>query len=199
MTTHEHTASRIVLPILCTFLFITCNIFEPREAEPPTQSGYQYQPRTFPANVIFNLQNAIREKDPVGYIACFSDSTRNQAPYVFVPSADAANLYGAVLRNWTYQQELSYFQNLISKTRQPQGFSFLSLTPKDSSGTTSRIYGFDYVLTFEHTDTAFTQTARGSLQFTLTETNSEWTISRWVDLKTEPELTWSSFKGRFSN
>ncbi len=188
-----------VLPVLGGLLFLTCNIFEPREAEPPSQSGFQYQPRTFPANVLLNLQNAISQKDPVGYIACFSDSTRGQMPYAFIPSADAADQYGAVLRNWTYQQELSYFQNLVAKSRLPQGFSNLTLIPKDSSGTTSRTYGFDYTLTFEHTDTAFTQTARGSLQFTLTETNSEWTISRWVDLKTRPELTWSSFKGRFSN
>ncbi len=184
-----------------TVLVAACNIFEPREAEPPSQSGFQYLPRTFPSNVILNLRRSIEQKDPVGYIACFSDSTRSQPAFIFIPSADAADVYASVLRNWTYAQEESYFRNLVSRSRQPLGFANLTLIPKDStvSGDNSRTYGYDYTLVFEHTEPGFTQQGRGSLQFTLSEVNSEWTISRWVDLKTTNDLTWSSFKGKFSN
>lgn len=187
----------------CYWLLMTCgcNLFETREAEPPSQSGFQYLPGTFPANVVFNLQNAVGQKDVAGYIACFTDSTRSHTNFSFVPSADAADIYGTVLRNWSYQQEQSYFQNLVAKRKQPQGFSNLTLVAKDSiaTGNQSMTYSFDYTFTFEHTEPGFTQTARGRLQFVLVNDNSQWTISRWVDLKTTNDLTWSSFKGKFSN
>ncbi len=178
-----------------------CNLFEPREAEPPSQSGFQYLPRTFPANVVFNLQNAVGQKDVAGYIACFTDSTRSSSSFSFIPSADAADIYGTVLRNWSYQQEQSYFQTLVAKRKQPQSYSNLTLITRDSiaSGNESMTYSCDYTLTFEHTEPNFTQTTRGTLQFTLVNDNSHWSIARWIDLKTTGDLTWSSFKGKFSN
>jgi hypothetical protein len=193
----------VAVSLLCcaAVLYAGCGLFEPREAEPPSQSGFQYLPRTLAANVLFNLQKAIEQKDVAGYIACFTDSLRSRYTFTFIPSADAAEIYGAILRNWTYQQEQDYFQNLVAKRRQPVGISRLDLVPKDSvvSGNDMRTYSFDYVFTFEHTEPGFTQSAAGTLQFTLVNDNSEWTISRWVDLKTTPGLTWSSFKGKFSN
>jgi hypothetical protein len=182
------------------FCFTGCSLFEPREAEPPTQSGVQYEQQTFPLAVISNLQKAIAQKDDVHYIACFTNPARNARGYTFVPSADAVDVYASVLRNWSYDQELMYFRNLKAKARQPNGFSSLTLTPKDSViATDSREYGYDYDLRFEHTDPTFTQTVRGTLRFTLINDNSEWTITRWVDLKTTTDLTWSSLKGKFSN
>ncbi len=178
-----------------------CSLFEPREAEPPTQSGAQYEQQTLPHAVISNLQKAIAQKDDLHYIACFTNPARNQRGFTFVPSADAADVYASVLRNWTHDQELMYFRNLKAKARQPNGFSNLTLVSKPDSviTTDSREYGYDYTLTFEHTDTTFTTTVRGALRFSLINDNSEWTISRWVDLKTTNDLTWSSLKGKFSN
>jgi hypothetical protein len=188
--------------LLCTPLALeSCNLFEPREAEPPSQSGFQYLPRTFPANVVLNLQNSIGQQDVAAYMACITDSTRSSHTFRFVPSADAADVYAAVLRNWSYRQEQAYFQELVAKRKQPQSFSSLTLIPKDSTvtGNDSRTYSYDYTLIFEHTEPNFPQMVRGSLQFTLVNDNSEWTISRWVDLKTTNDLTWSSLKGKFSN
>ncbi|HXG01130.1 MAG TPA: hypothetical protein VNL69_10090 [Bacteroidota bacterium] len=193
--------SKVLIPVAAAVVLGACNLFEPREAEPPSQSGFQYLPRTFPSNVILNLQNAVEQKDVAGYVACLTDSTRSRYNYTFVPSADAAEIYGTVLRNWTLQHEQEYFQNLVAKRRQPVSISRLDLMPIDSviSGNDTRTYSYDYTFTFEHTEPGFTSIARGSVQFTLVNDNSEWTISRWVDLKTTSSLTWSSFKGKFSN
>ena len=187
--------------LLCAGLLLQqCNIFEPRDAEPPSQSGFQYLPRTFPSNVILNLQNAIGQKDVAGYIACFTDSTRSSSSFSFIPSADAADVYAAVLRNWSYQQEEAYFRKLVAAGRLPQGFSSLTLIPKDSLATgNERTYRFDYTLVFQHNVPEFTETVRGTAQFTIVNDNSDWTISQWVDLKTTTSLTWSSLKGKFSN
>lgn len=191
----------IVSGLLCAgFLFQRCNLFEPRDAEPPSQSGFQYLPRTFPSNVVLNLQNAVGQKDVAGYIACFTDSTRSGASFTFVPSADAADVYASVLRNWTYQQEEAYFRNLVAARKMPQGFSNLTLIPKDSlASQNERTYRYDYTLVFEHNVPGFTETVRGTAQFTIVNVNSDWTIAQWVDLKTTTSLTWSSLKGKFSN
>ncbi len=187
------------LCVLCGFLILqSCNVFEPREAEPPSQSGVQYDQQTFPASVISNLQKAVAEKNEVRYIACFTNPSRSARTFTFIPSADAAETYGIVLRNWSYDQEQRYFRNLRAK--KPEGYSNLFLIKRDSVITSdSRTYNYGYTLTFEHNVPGFPQTAKGSLQFTLVNDHSEWTISRWVDLKTDTALTWSSFKGKFSD
>ena len=187
--------------ILFPFILAGCNLFEPREAEQPSQSGVQYEQQTFPHAVITNLQKAIAQKDEAHYMACFTNPARSQHGFTFIPSADAADVYASVLRNWTYELELSYFRELAAqaKSKQPVGFSDLSLTAKDSLiASDTRTYSYDYTLRFEHSTPAFPQTVRGSLQFVLMSENSQWTISRWVDLKTRDDLTWSSFKGKFS-
>lgn len=186
--------SFLILLIAAVACSPSCNIFETRDPEPPTQSGFQYLPRTFPSNVIYNLEVAVAQKDVAGYMACIA-----QQGFVFTPSARAAVTYAPVLNNWTYQQEQSYFENLVAR-RKPQSFSSLRITPTDSviSGDT-RTYGCAYTFTFEHTDTSFTQGVSGNLQFTLLNMNSQWTITEWLDIESTSELTWSSFKGRFSN
>jgi hypothetical protein len=197
----KSTGGTIVLLLAVTALGIApaCNIFETRTPESPSQSGFQYLPRTFPGNVILNLRTAVGQKDVAGYMACISSPTNSQQTFTFVPSADAAEIYAAVLRDWTYQQEQAYFENLVARRRQPQSFSNLAMFPKDSVvGSDTRTYSYDYILTFEHTEPSFTQAVRGSVQLTLVNENSQWTISHWVDLKTTNELTWSSFKGKFS-
>lgn len=62
------------------------------------------------------------------------------------------------------------------------------------------VYNYDYILTFEHTEAGFPTTARGNLQFSLgTDNNNFWSIYWWSDFKTTNDITWSVFKGKFSN
>ncbi len=186
--------------LIVSLLAASCGLFEPRDPEDPSQSSLNFKPPTDPSIVISNLQSAIEQKNAANYISCFGDETKGQAPFVFIPSPEAAALYAAVLDNWTLDDEQSYFLNLIARGG-TQAFASLSLTAKGSTvSADSVVYGYDYILVFEHSETGFPKTARGTLQFTLRVTQSNiWTIQRWMDFSTTGEVSWSHFKGKFSN
>ena len=205
-TTKQHVHSaRQTLGALCIPLALfcaSCSLFEPREAEPPTQSGANYLPRTDALNVIENLKIAITRQDPVGYITCFSDSTRTGNSYRFIPSPAAQSAYGLFWDNWTYDSERAYFQNLVAK-KQETGFALLQFgqTPVSrDNGDGTWTYSNSYDFTFQHTDTLFAKNAEGILVFTLTRVNSEWSITRWEDGESVArDTTWSVFKWKFGN
>jgi len=177
-----------------------CGLFEPRDPEEPSQSSLNFKPPTEPSIVIANLQSAIEQKNAANYTNCFADPIKGHAPFVFTPSPEAAGLYTAALESWTLGDEQAYFENLIARSS-AQAFSSLSLTATGSTvSADSVVYGYDYTFVFEHGDPGFPKTARGTLQFTLRASQSKfWMIQRWVDFKTTNDISWSHFKGRFSN
>ena len=177
-----------------------CGLFGPRDPEAPNQSSLNYNPPTEPAVVIANLQSAIEQRNQANYVSCFSDASRGAQLFVFIPAADAAAHYGGALGDWTLDDERAYFQNLIARSGQ-QAYASLTLTLKTTTVTSdSVVSAYDYTLVFEHNDASFSRTARGSLQFTFREDASNfWAIQRWVDFKTTTEVSWSDFKGKFSN
>lgn len=181
---------------LCVMIALAtsgCSLFEPRDPQPPSQSGSSFVPPTSPDIVISNLQSSIAQKNAQNYIRCFSD------PFRFVPSTEAAAQYPGVLNSWTRSQEYDYMVNLISRAI-PNGVSSLLLTQTASIVTAdSVIYNYDYVFTFQHTEASFPPMARGNLQFAIGVDNSNWSIYRWSDFKTTADISWSSFKGKFSN
>jgi hypothetical protein len=199
MSKNRRPAWPSILTLLSIFL-AACGIFEPRTPEEPTQSGLNYRPATSPEIVITNLQNAVDQKNADNYASCFTDPGKGLRPFVFIPSADGAAQYPYVMQTWNYRQEDSYFRNLVART--PSGaFSSLTLQLDNSViGSDSVLYTFRYTLVFEHTETGFPRTAKGTLQFTLSPDPSNiWYIHRWVDFQTEAATSWSVFKGKFSN
>jgi stringent starvation protein B len=190
----------ILVVFLAAALAGGCGLFEPRDPEEPNQSSLNFRPPTDPDIVITNLRSAIEQKSVANYTACFADASRGAPPFVFIPSADAAAIYGATLGSWTLQEEQEYFQNIIARSNQ-QANATLALTLKTTTvSSDSVVSAYDYVLVFEHNDTGFPKTARGSLQLTLREDASNfWMIQRWVDFKTTDDISWSHFKGRFSD
>lgn len=208
-TVHRPLVARALLKgiLLCAGVVIGagglasgCGLFQPRDPEDPSQSSLNYLPPTDPSIVMANLQSAIEQKSVANYVACFADASRGAAPFAFTPSADAAAAFGSTLMSWTIREEQAYFQNLISRSSQ-SAYAAVSLTLKSTTVTSdSVISAYDYVLVFEHNDTGFPTTARGSLQFTMRQDASNfWMIQRWVDFKTTTDISWSHFKGKFSN
>lgn len=182
-----------LLPVLA----LRCSLFEPREPEPPTESGLDFKPQTIASNVILNLQTAIVKKDVANYARCFADPASGSLEYTFTPTTAALARYSA-LASWGFAEEETYFQNLVAKAI-PNGFTNLTFIARDSLVTTDSVtYNFDYTLIFEHTEADFPSTASGNLQFTVAQENSNWAITRWIDFSSS-DVSWSSFKGRFSN
>jgi len=180
---------------------LSCGLFEPRQAEAPTQPGLDFQPALDPASVISNLIAAVGQKSETNYIRCFTDPTTSTRTFTFTPSSEGVAVYGSIFANWGRSEELNYFRNLHARSG-PTAYSNLQLTEKSAPSITadSVVYYYDYVFQFEHSDKTFPTTAQGSLIFTVVPDNSGlWAIYRWVDLKTTSAISWSMFKGKFSS
>ncbi len=189
------------LPILPALLFLAgCGLFEPRDPENPAASRLDFLPPTEPSIVIDNLQSAIDQKNIANYTACFSDPASGGRTFVFIPSAEASAQYGLAFASWGIAQEQAYFQNLIARSA-TNAYAGLLLTQKSQLVTAdSVIYSYDYTFTFEHSEAGFPRTAQGNLQFALApDPANRWSIYRWIDFKTGTDITWSMFKGKFSN
>lgn len=194
----------LILGMVVSATLTSCALFEPREPEPPSQSGSNFEPPYSAETVISNLKNAIAAKNLDNYIACFSDPLRTQRVYTFVPSAPAWAQYSGELSSWDREKERAYMQNLISRTSS-NAFSSLLLVPKSFQITSdSVVHNYEYTFTFHHDGRVISDsTARGELWFTLGQDNSGlWSIYRWIDYPLTPTstiITWSSFKGGFSS
>jgi len=177
-----------------------CGLFEPRPAENPTVAGGQFRPATEPLIVIANLEQAIDQKNVANYIQCFSDPITGPQPFTFLPSSEGTAQYSVVFLTWTTTEEQAYFQNMSVRTTSTSA-SNLALRERSFllSGD-SALAEYDYTLIFEHTAAGFPKIAQGNLQFALARNNSNiWSIYRWADFKTTNDVTWSLFKGKFSN
>ncbi len=182
------------------FLWSGCNLFAPRDPEDPAGSRLDFLPPTEPSIVVDNLQSAIDQKSVANYTACFSDAAAGGKAFVFIPSAEASAQYGLALAAWGTAQEQAYFQNLIARSP-ANAYAGLQLTQKSQLVTAdSVIYSYDYTFTFEHSEPGFPKVAQGNLQFALApDASNRWSIYRWIDFKTGSDITWSMFKGKFSN
>jgi len=191
-----------LLSVLCLLNFASCGLFQTRTPEAPTQPSDAYVPPTDPDALIQNLEGAIAERNSVNYQRCFPDPSHAKQPYVFIPSANAAATYAGVFAHWTIDDERQYFQNLVARTAgKPTAFSNLVLAHKSVilSGD-STVVSYDYTFTFEHNDPSFPTVATGTMQLVLGPDNTNtWVIYRWTDYKTTGDVTWSHFKGKFSD
>jgi hypothetical protein len=196
----EGGAFLLLLATVLAVLEAGCGLFEPRTPEAPTQSSETFLPPTDPLIVISNLQSAIEQKSVLNYVQCLADPQAGIHTFSFVPSSEGTALYASLFRNWTTTEEQAYFQNLTTRTT-PASISKLDLTEKTRSlAADSALLEYDYTLTFENTVTGFPSRASGDLQFALQRSSSNfWTIYRWTDFKTTNDITWSLFKGKFSN
>ena len=177
-----------------------CGLFEPRTPQAPTQSSQTFLPPTDPFTVVSNLQNAVAQKSVPNYIQCLADPSTGGHAFVFIPSSEGTALYASLFRSWSTPEEQAYFQNLTTRTT-PASLSQLDLTQKSQSlAADSALLEYDYTLTFENTVSGFPSRASGDVQFALQRSASNfWTIYRWADFKTTNDITWSLFKGKFSN
>jgi hypothetical protein len=202
VTTIRPAPPSALVPVLAALLLAGgCGLFEPRNAADPTEPGQDFQPVPDAQTVVANLQSAVSQKSETNYMRCFADPATTPRPFTFVPSAEGVSQYGSLLTSWTRAEELNYFRNLKSRSS-GSGFSDLQVSAPRTTiiSADSVVYTCDYVFTFEHNDPNFPKSARGTLTFTLgPDNNGQWMIFRWIDFSAGNGITWSMFKGKFSN
>jgi hypothetical protein len=178
---------------------LSCNVFEPRDAEPPTQSGVQYLPFTDPSYVIYNLQTAIANTDVPAYMRCFADSQATGRVFIFNPSGSASLQFPTP---WSLVREQEHFAELVSHKIAGGSTGFFPTFSADSSRGIPKIYNCAYTFVFQNDNSALNKPAIGKLRFELApDNNGNWTIYLWSDFvdpaRTGTSPTWTSYKEKF--
>lgn len=177
-----------------------CDVFQPRDPEPPSQSSSNYLPPTEPPIVFTNMVNAFRDLNSVNYIRSFSDTASSGRSFQFEPNPQSRLRYGGVFLNWTKQSEQQYFENI--RSRLASGTSpvlvFESLSAQSIQSDSAQ-YEATYRFTVPHTQQNIPTEARGRAQFfMLADKSRNWVIWRWVDIQiNQNTFSWSDFKGEF--
>ncbi len=183
--------------IIVATLVCSCNMFEPRDAEDPTVQKSDYKPPTDPDIVIENLISAVKEKNSINYTQCLGGPNLG---FSFTPAAESKSNFLSIYVDWDVNSEKAYFENLIIQTAKDSPAKLSLNNPIRQSSSDSVIYNANYTFSFQHSANGIPQISVGNLQFTIKrDKNNNWYITRWIDLKTANQFSWSDMKARFSN
>ena len=188
------TFSKIFL-ISFLLIFQSCELFESREPESPTQTKSSYRVPVEPTDVIENLKNSFRDKNSNDYRKNFSSGSplvdRN---FFFLPSSNVVTIFPV---DWTIAEEFQYFNNLV--IRVPSAIPIqLTLTDEEYElQADSSIYSAKYSISVPVLNSA-PVIYEGNIRFIMTtDINSAWVIYYWEDLAIQGFKSWSELKLEF--
>ncbi len=196
---------KICVPLLIIFALVSsCDIFSTRNPEAPDTERSSFQPPTSANIVINNFVNAVEEKNPENYSACFPELSDEDLFFEFVPSSEANSRFPELFSDWNSQTERSYFISLTSGLGE-DAVSELKLNDDrfEILMPDSAVYVADYYFYVEHSQTSISKEFAGTMQLTLApDDNQLWSVRRWIDAVNPEdtiETTWSILKANFSN
>ena len=167
----------------------SCDLFQTREPQPPTQSSSTHEPPSSPESVMRNFRYAVIEYNVDNYVSCFSDTSLRQ--FVFVPSN-----YYSVFNQWNVESERQYFLNLGSPPAITPPTLTLAIQDSSFSSDTAR-YSANYKLFFPHHRTDVAQNVEGNMQlYFIRDGQGLWSVYRWEDSRTTSDSTWSYLKAK---
>lgn len=175
--------------ILSVFL-ASCDLFQTRDPEEPSQSSSKFTPPGSPEIVLENFETAVEDANVDNYMRCITDSSTSGRMFTFLASADFQGFFGS----WNRSDERQYFLRLGKPSA---AFPALTLTPTQAAdrAADSVIYYLEYTLFFPHGKPGVSQFARGNMQlFVGKDFRGEWSIYRWIDFRTLTDSTWSYLK-----
>jgi hypothetical protein len=181
-------------------LLASCDIFETRTPEKPSQGGSTFVPATSPDQVLANLKNAIAERNTQNYLRSFVDSLSSPRSFEFVPTSSAYARWPSVFSRWSLSAERTWFENAATLVPQSASSSLSLSGAFQYLGSDSAQYSADYLLVIPHGLESIPQSVLGNLQlFLATDRNKIWSIYRWIDTGFNSDPSWSDVKARFAN
>ncbi len=187
----------ILLIMTSVVFFVSCELFQTRDAEPPDTGnvGVFLQPDR-PEVVLDNLISAVENLNAVNYTRCLIESG-----FRFNPSNTALNSSPEIWANWSVEDEKTYFNNLRAAATNNSGHRLtLSDISTELSSNDSRQVFADYTLTVLHnrSNLGVPTTISGTFALRLQlEDDGLWTISEWTDISNGGEYSWSDLKAAF--
>ncbi len=173
----------------------SCNIFETRSPENPTENSSIFIQPVTPDIVIQNLKSSIEDYNIDNYIRCLSAYEVTNKTFKFIPAA-VTGIDRAIFDNWTIESERQYLTNL---GKPAYGRASLTLTNRQDIyvSSDSIIVNYNYSLFYPCTNQIYN--ASGNLQFYISvDKNGNWSIYRWEDFNTTQAITWTYIKAIFS-
>lgn len=192
----------IVLRAAFGFLLLaaSCDLFETRTPEKPSQGGSTFVPATSPDQVLLNLKSAIAERNTQNYLRSFVDSLSSSRAFEFIPTSSAYARWPSVFSRWNLAAERIYFDNVTTLVPQSAASSLSLAGAFQLLGSDSAQYNADYQLLLPHGLESIPQSVHGNIQlFLATDRNKIWSIYRWIDTGFDADPSWSDLKARFAN
>jgi hypothetical protein len=182
-----------IIPII--LILGSCDIFEVRNPENPSDTKSGYRVPVEPKDVIQNLISAFKDRNADDYTKNFaSGPPLVNRSFFFIPSA---NVISGFPEDWAVEQEFQYFNNLITRTPQDIPVTLTFSYESYDIRADSAIYSADYSISVPVLNSE-PKIYNGSLKFTLvTDTNSAWVIYFWEDIAKQGATSWSELKSEF--
>ncbi len=176
-----------------------CELFTPRESEPPIgiSDPYAWRPPTSPEIVLENLSNAFPAQKLNYHLDVLSHDLGSGVSFLFIPDQGVASSQPGIFDNWGYTEEESFitklFQTLNGDGLQRLDWQIDRLSP---TGDQYEIIA-DYQLTMSYLEGNALLPNKVSGQATLTLVQNAdllYEISTWQDLKSDTLSCWTDLK-----
>jgi len=176
--------------IIMIFVLVSCDLVTTRDAEAPELIGSKFSVATTPAILFQNLSFAFEEKILENYSACFIDQA-------FLKRDSNSESQYPVLRDWNFDAEKQYFNNLINTSSKSNPLSLklsnLIATPQGDSA----VYQYDYKISLTANESALPNEFSGTALFKiLLDSRNQWVIVEIQDIKKDNIPSWSDLRGR---
>ncbi len=196
--------NKIIIILLISAGLQSCEMFSTRQPEKPDAGSSSFKPPTDAYIVIYNLTNAIVEKNIDNYRKCFSDLDSVDLGFHFIPSSEAIATYSGTFAKWDINAEVSAFTSMISRLNEETN-PVIILPPYTDVpyGPDSVLYAADYKIEISHSILDIPTSYSGTLQMTIIKDNTGlFSISTWYDIDPPAEdstKSWSILKALFYN
>ena len=177
----------------------SCELFSPREAEPPidTTDPYAWKPPTTPEIVLENLSNSFPAGKRNFYLDVLKHTQDGTQDFVFVPDPVIATSQPGVFDNWGYEEEENFVTKLF-ESLQDGGFQRLDWEVDQISplgDTYEVITDYRMTLSYKSGNETLPVQLGGQATITMVE-NSEliYEIVRWEDLNSDTLQCWTEIK-----
>jgi len=190
---------RLISILTVLLLLGACELFTPRESEPPVDviDPYAWVPPTSPEIVLQNLSNAFPAHKPNYHLDVLGNSEETGALFVFLPDQGVASSQPGVFDNWGYVEEENFVTKLF-EVLDEEGLQRLEWEVEQLSPIDDRyeiITDYSLTLAYGQSENPLPTQLKGQATLTLIQNvDLLYEISGWQDLKSDSLPCWSDLK-----
>ena len=190
--------SASIIPLL---LLSACELFIPREPEPPggNVTPYTFKPPTSPEIVLENIAIALPAFQPDHLLNVLVAPNNDEASFVFLPDPATAEASGGLFDNWGYPEEQNFINSLIQRLAENglQDILWEDVQVTNIEDQTEVQANYSIQLTFEEERGALPEQLAGESFLTLVRGDDQlYRVLIWQDedIPTDSLPCWSDLK-----